>query len=67
MDRILSDKTRNILRGKTLAGHITKDEILSVFGHIDAVEEWLDETENDPDGPGDIFGTEGWRHCLGLD
>jgi len=58
--KLLSDKELNIIRGKASVGHATTDEIMSVFGHLDALEMKLDEYEME-----DIFGTEGWRHSFG--
>lgn len=58
--KLLSDRELNTIRGKALVGHASKEEILSVFGHLDALEEKLDETDCD-----DFFGTEGWRHFFG--
>ena len=58
--KLLSDRELNIIRGKALVGHASRDEIMSVFGHIDAMEEKLDETEQD-----DFYGTEGWRRFFG--
>lgn len=55
--KLLSDKELNTIRGKAMVGHATVDEILSVFGHIDAMEKVLDEEVD----PNDGLGTEGWR------
>ena len=52
----------NTIRGKVLAGHATREELLAVFGHIDALEALLDTADEE-----DAFGTEGWRHRLGID
>lgn len=60
--KVQKDKTLNIIRGKNLAGHATKEDVLILFEHIDALESFLDENEID-----DYFGTEGWRHSIGLD
>lgn len=59
--KFLSAKELNIIRGKSLVGKASVKEILSVFGHIDALENWLDESDVD-----DAFGTEGWRHAAGV-
>lgn len=59
---VLTEKELNILRGKTLTNHITQQEILKVFGHIDMLELFLDERDQD-----DAFGTEGWRHSIGME
>jgi len=50
----------NTVRGKATVGKATTEELLLVFGHIDALEEFLDEHEQD-----DVFGTEGWKHASG--
>jgi hypothetical protein len=56
-----SDKVINVVRGKNLVGKATKEDIETLFEHIDALEMFLDENEED-----DRFGTEGWRHAIGL-
>lgn len=57
-----SDRLLNIVRGKNLVGKATKADIMKVFEHVDALESLLDEADEN-----DTFGTEGWRHSLGLD
>jgi hypothetical protein len=57
-----TDKTMNIIRGKNLVGQADKADIFKVFEHLDALESLLDEGDED-----DAFGTEGWRHRLGID
>lgn len=52
----------NTVRGKAIAGHASPAEILAVFQHLDELEDLLDEADED-----DVFGTEGWRHRLGID
>lgn len=50
-------------------GHCAKPEkgreaekaLLAIIGHVQALEAALDETDNE-----DFFGTEGWRHRLGI-
>ena len=59
MDRFLTDSQLNTIRGKVMAGHASAEEILSVFGHLDALEIELDELDEE-----DFFGTEGWRHRI---
>lgn len=53
--RLLSDKELNVIRGKSIVGAASPEELMQVFGHLDILEEALDQTE-------DFFGTEGWRH-----
>ncbi len=57
-----TDKTINIIRGKNLVGKTEKADVDKLIEHIDALEMFLDENEQD-----DQFGTEGWRHAIGLD
>lgn len=59
---VQTDKTLNVIRGKNLVGKATKDDVLKLFEHIDALEGFLDANEQD-----DLFGTEGWRHAIGLE
>lgn len=59
---IQTDRTINIIRGKSLVGKATDSDIVLLFEHIDALEMFLDDNEID-----DVFGTEGWRHAIGLD
>lgn len=62
MSKPQTEKTINIIRGKNLVGKATKADIDKLLEHIDALELFLDDNEQD-----DQFGTEGWRHALGLD
>lgn len=57
---MLTEKELNTIRGKAMVGHASVNEILSVFGHLDELEQWLDEKEED-----DFFGTQGWRYAAG--
>jgi hypothetical protein len=57
-----TDRVLNIIRGRNLVGKATKDDVLKLFEHIDALESFLDDQDCD-----DTFGTEGWRHAIGLD
>jgi hypothetical protein len=61
MPNFLTERALNILRGKALVGRVTSEEILAVFGHIDALYDRLDEADQD-----DYLGTEGWRHWVRL-
>lgn len=57
-----TDSQINVIRGKNLVGHATKDDVFALLEHIDALEDLLDDADGD-----DMFGTEGWRHRLGID
>lgn len=57
-----TNETINIIRGKNIVGHATKEDVLLLFEHIDALEGLLDEGDDD-----DAFGTEGWRHRIGIE
>jgi len=56
-----TDETLNIIRGKNIVGAATSDDVFALLQHIDALEDLLDEGDDD-----DAFGTEGWRHRLGI-
>lgn len=55
----LSTEKLNEIRGKVLVMKATQKELLSVFGHLDSLEDALDQEEY-----ADSFGTEGWRHAI---
>lgn len=59
--KLLSERELNTIRGKCLVMAATRDELFSVFGHIDELEMKLTELDDD-----DKFGTEGWRHAFGV-
>ena len=59
MEKFLSESELNVIRGKVMIGMATRDEMLSVFEHLDSIEYVLD----DPDYP--MF-VEGWRQIFGL-
>ncbi len=58
----MTERAINIIRGKTLVGKATRDEVLALCRHIDECERLLDEADES-----DCFGTEGWRHYVGLE
>ena len=62
MPKAQTDKTINTIRGKNLVGKADKADVDKLIEHIDALEMFLDDNEQD-----DQFGTEGWRHAIGLD
>jgi len=57
----LTEKQLNIIRGKASVGKATMKEIMSVFEHLDAMENMLDEKDSE-----DFFGTQGWREFFGM-
>lgn len=57
-----TDKVINVIRGKNLVGKADKSDVDKLIEHIDALEIFLDDNEQD-----DQFGTEGWRHAIGLE
>jgi hypothetical protein len=62
MPKPQTEKTVNTIRGKNLVGKAAPEDVSKLIEHIDALEMFLDENEQD-----DQFGTEGWRHAIGLD
>ena len=59
--RLLSKRELNIIRGKTMVGHATVEDSMSVLNHLALLEMKLDEL-----GDEDFFGTEGWRHFFAI-
>jgi len=57
-----TDRVINTIRGKNLIGGATKEDVNLLFQHIDELEMLLDEADGD-----DVFGTEGWRHHVGIE
>jgi len=57
-----TEKTINVVRGKNLVGKAQQADVNKLLEHIDALELFLDEGDQD-----DMFGSEGWRHRLGVD
>ncbi len=51
----------NTCRGKALVGHCSTPDVKKLVAHIDALERLLDEADCE-----DVFGTEGWRHYMGI-
>lgn len=62
MPKAQTDSTINVIRGKNLVGHCSQADIDTLLEHIDALEQFLDNEDMN-----DTFGTEGWRHQLGID
>lgn len=62
MPKPQAEKTINVIRGKNLVGKADQADVTKLIEHIDALEMFLDDNEQD-----DQFGTEGWRHAIGLD
>ena len=56
------DSVINTIRGKNLVARATKSDVDKLLEHIDELEAFLDDRDED-----DAFGTEGWRHAVGLD
>lgn len=56
------DSVINTIRGKNLVARATKIDVDKLLEHIDELEAFLDDRDED-----DVFGTEGWRHAIGLD
>jgi hypothetical protein len=58
----MTEAKMNELRGKALVGACTKDEVLEIIEYVNRLENLLDEGDME-----DMYGTEGWRHLLGMD
>lgn len=61
MLKFMTERELNIVRGKTMAGAMTKDDVLNVFGHLDKLTECLDKVDYD-----DGLSPGGWRNFFGL-
>ncbi len=58
----LSEREINMIRGKLSVNHATQEEIDNFLEYVEKLESLLDNSDFD-----DTFGTEGWRHHIGLD
>ncbi len=52
----------NTISGKNLVGHASQEDVQTLIMHIWALEFFMDQANED-----DTFGTEGWRHRLGIE
>ena len=59
--KTFSEKRINIIRGKGLVHGATPEDIVYLYHYIDSLEMLLNEEDCN-----DTFGTEGWRHTVGL-
>lgn len=57
-----SERDVNILRGKALAGQLTREEMHKFLTYTAELEILLDRADES-----DTFGSEGWRRMLGWD
>lgn len=57
----MTERELDVIRGKLLVANATVPECHAFLKHVSQLEEMLDEADLD-----DYFGTEGWRHRLGL-
>lgn len=55
------DSLLNVIRGKSMVGKATKDDVAKLIEHIDALEMALEEVDM-----GTVFGTGGWREHVGI-
>lgn len=62
MVKVLTERELGIIQGKAESGQIKVSDVSALLDHIDALHELLDEGDGD-----DAFGTEGWRHRIGLE
>lgn len=56
-----TSSTVNTIRGKNSVGRATPEDVTKLLEHIDELEDLLDDGDED-----DAFGTEGWRHRVGI-
>jgi len=56
-----TEKELDMIRGKMLVAAATQKELHDFLTYVATLEGLLEEADND-----DYFGTEGWRHRIGL-
>lgn len=56
-----SQRELDTIRGKMLVAAATQEELHDFLHYVSALESLCDEAECD-----DVFGTEGWRHAIGV-
>ena len=59
---MISERDINIIRGKMLVAKATPKELQEFLKYVNAIEQLLDEEDMN-----DMFGTEGWRHNIGIE
>ena len=59
--KLLTEKQINTIRGKASVGKASVKEIMSIFEHLDALENEFDQKDSE-----DFFGTVGWREFFGM-
>lgn len=59
--KLLTERELDTIRGKMLVNAATQEELHAFLHFVAALERLVDEADLD-----DYFGTEGWRHRLGL-
>jgi len=57
-----TEKELNMIRGKMMVGAATKEEQRDFLTYVALIEGLLEEVDGE-----DFYGTEGWRHHIGLD
>jgi len=61
MANIKSERELDMIRGKMLINAASKQEVHEFLKYVSVIESLVDEADED-----DYFGTEGWRHKVGL-
>ena len=59
--KFLTEAEINTIRGKASVGAASVEEIMKVFGHLDAIETGLDRLDST-----ESLGTDGWRYLIGM-
>lgn len=52
----------DVIRGKMLVAGASPDEVAAFLDYVSTIEALLDEADME-----DYFGTEGWRHRIGIE
>jgi len=62
MIKLKTEREYDEIRGKMLVNHATAEELCEFLKYVNVLESLLEDADND-----DYFGTEGWRHRMGLE
>ena len=60
--KLKSEKELDTIRGKMLVNKATQEELHNFLNYVNAIEGLLETLDGE-----DAFGTEGWRHNIGID
>jgi len=62
MKKLRKEKDLDMIRGKMLVGHASIEELQDFLFYVSALEGLVEDASIE-----DFYGTEGWRHSIGLE